>query len=132
MAEKGHTELLPWQTAADQICTVMEKRVAVTARRAAETLYETVLTDTQDYLRENVDFNLNNELSTLRSTCDRLRKEAADRESAVEGLVKALGDGLAFYDGLTRPHENGEAQVLDAMQTALSRVRSHQNGGANG
>ena len=45
---------------------------------------------------------------------------AAERE----GLEQAAKQALAFYDKLERPHANGEAAVLDALDTALRRLAS--------
>ena len=56
-------ELEPWEVGAERICEAMLARAPIAIRRAAENLYEALLFDVQDYLRENVHYNLSAELA---------------------------------------------------------------------
>jgi hypothetical protein len=58
-----------------------------------------------------------------------LLEAAAERLEAqpeVKALVEALEKAVAFYDNLSRPHDTGEAQVLDEMAAALAAYHEAQ------
>lgn len=42
---------------------------------------------------------------------------------AAPSLLEALEKAVAFYDGLDRSHDDGEAAVLDAMSAAIALAR---------
>ena len=89
MGESG----MRWEQAAAEICAAVENIAAKIAHNAANNLYETVMTSVQDYLRENVEFNLSSELQGYADTARRLRDENEQlkrRADLVEPLVEAL------------------------------------------
>ena len=45
---------------------------------------------------------------------------------AVQKLVDALEKAIAFYDNLSRPHDEGEAKLLDEMAAILAAHRESQ------
>lgn len=55
----------------------------------------------------------------------RLASTTAQTE-AVQTLVEALEKAVAFYDNLSRPHDEGEAKLLDEMVAALAAHRESQ------
>lgn len=79
-----------WVDAADKICAKVEFQIDVTARKAAESIYLSVLESTQDYLRENVGFNLSSELSALRRDNESLRVALSAQTKALEQCRTSL------------------------------------------
>lgn len=79
-----------WTLAADELCRAVEKRVEATARKAAESLYEALLYDTQDHLRENVDYNLKAELDWAKSESRRCLQQ-------LHAISEALGLGTNSF-----------------------------------
>lgn len=91
MGEVKHT---PWEEAAEQLCSAVEKRIEGTARKAAESLYEDLLYDTQAYLRENALLNLQSEL-------DSARRAEADAREALRTIAVSAGISGHNYAGDT-------------------------------
>ena len=97
-----------WTLAADELCRAVEKRVEATARKAAESLYEALLYDTQDYLRDNVNYDLKAEIEAARGEATRCRE-------ALARVAKALGLSVANYYGVTADEIIAEFERLDAL-----------------
>ncbi len=79
-----------WPLAANQLCSAVEGKISETARRAAESIYEAVLESTQDYLRDNVVFNLSSQLAALHRETESLRAVADAARLTNSELVNAL------------------------------------------
>ena len=97
---------MPWEQAASEICKTVESAVANTTRKTAEEFYETVMVSVQDYLRENVEFNLSSKLQGYADTARRLRDENEQlkrRADLVEPLVEALRACQAALAMMTAP-----------------------------
>ncbi|MFN7611461.1 MAG: hypothetical protein ACK5QX_11090, partial [bacterium] len=110
------------------LCAAVEKRVEATARKAAESLYEGLLYDTQDYLRENVNYNLKAEL-------DRLGRENQMLRETLNRIGVGAGVGPHNYDGekadaiiavIERLREN--ASAAPTMAEALENLLAHTEG----
>jgi hypothetical protein len=84
------TETPAWEHEADRICAAMVKRAPDALRKASEALYEAMLYDVQDYLRENVDFNLSHELARAKERVSRAESASACLAAEVERLREAL------------------------------------------
>lgn len=107
----------PWQEAADQICTAVEARTEKTAREAAEALYSQIMTDTQDYLRSNINFNLSSEISSLEFR----NKKLKEREGA---LVKALDIFLGGDDRFQVAVGGNPIAVDEMLNSARALIAS--------
>lgn len=95
-------ELESWEVGAERICEAMLARAPIAIRRAAENLYEALVFDVQDYLRENVHYNLSAELAMAK------RDEAsakAERDALIEE-VKRLREVVKPF---VAPHWTDEA-----------------------
>jgi hypothetical protein len=99
-----------WKDAADRICAAMVKRAPDAIRKASEALYEQMLYDVQDYLRENVSFNLASELASAKR-----RAEIAEAQS------KRLAALLESHDGALRLLRRAISEG-DAKEELLLRV----------
>lgn len=97
----------PWEEAAEGLCAAVEKRIEATARKAAESLYEGLLYDTQAYLRENTLLNLKGEL-------DRALSEASLLRTQLNRVADAAGFGpQAYYE-----------RTADRAIEAIDRMRA--------
>lgn len=91
----------PWQNAADAISAEVALNIATVIKTATDGLYSEVLEATQDYLRENTQFNLQGELDAARRTAlyERQRSNAAvtvtsDLLTALKQIDAALVHGM--------------------------------------
>lgn len=115
----------PWEAEADRICAAMVKRAPDAIRRASEALYEQMLYDVQDYLRENVEFNLSSELASAKHRAKCAEAESAALRSALdsqEGAMILLQLGIRAGD----PQSELLLRVSDALRNcraALSRAQ---------
>jgi Lar family restriction alleviation protein len=48
------------------------------------------------------------------------------RKPAAPLLLEALEKAVAYYDGLSRPHDDGEAALLDSLTAAIASARGGQ------
>lgn len=85
-------EATDWETAADSLCGEMLKQAPGQVRKVADTLYETLLDTVQDYLRDNVGYNLSGEL-----------RRAKDNEAAANEALKSLALAMRV-DVASFPH----------------------------
>lgn len=53
-------------------------------------------------------------------------KATAPMIAAAPLLLEALEKAVAYYDGLSRPHDDGEAALLDSLTAAISTARGGQ------
>jgi hypothetical protein len=84
---------MKWQQAAEGICQVAEGLISSTVRKAADDIYASVMETVQDYLRENVEFNLSSKLQGYADTANRLRSENEQlkrRADIAEQMAEAL------------------------------------------
>ena len=112
---------MPWEQAASEICKTVESAVANTTRKTAEEFYETVMVSVQDYLRENVEFNLSSKLQGYADTARRLRDENEQlkrRADLVEPLVGALEHCQSALAMMTAPDAIKTTSVLHAFAQA--------------
>lgn len=128
----------PWETGADAICAAMIERSAKSIKRVSEDLYETMMIDVQDWLRENVTYNLSSELSrrdhaiaslkALLSTAERQRDEAVralERIAADDEPELANGN---TGDLLAREFWNRARQALQSIGSG-DEARALNEGG---
>lgn len=89
------SEPVAWETVAEEALGVMKVAADVAAKKAADDIYARILDTAQDYLEENLRFNI---ASTL-ATAERERRAAQDR---VGGLLALIGEQHAALKGLAR------------------------------
>jgi hypothetical protein len=102
---------IDWSTAADEICSATAQAAPKMLRRVADDLYEGLLHDVQDYLRENVAFNLSSELA-------RAQRETAEARDALRSVAEALG---SFRGGW--PCGPSVSSIADAAVEAVHRLK---------
>lgn len=97
MAEKIINQ--PWEDVADDVVTAIEKAVQPLIKQASADIYAGLLDTTQDYLRDNLAFNIAERISAAerqasadRIEADRLRGVNATLLEALEGLLAEVDD----------------------------------------
>lgn len=91
------------------VCAAVEAAAPDALRRISDQLYEVLLLDVQDYLRDNVDFNLSSELA-------RAKRSEAEARDALYKIAEALG-----------AHRSGwpcGPSVAETTQDALKRIEA--------
>lgn len=97
----------PWETGADVICAAMVERSAKSIKRVSEDLYEAMMNDVQDWLRENVTYNLSGELSRRDREISDLKTRLATAERQRDERGRALKPFVLDYEEAWSPEENG-------------------------
>lgn len=88
----------PWEDVADDVTGAIEKAVQPLLKKAVDSIYAGLLDATQDYLRDNLAFNIAARIDTAERQAAYDRQEArALREelaSTLEELIDHVGDGM--------------------------------------
>ena len=79
-----------WEEAAQQICEAVETATDKTVRKVCDDIYESVMETVQNYLKENVAFNLASTLAAYEREAVSLRKENARCADIAERMAEAL------------------------------------------
>ena len=122
MAEKIINQ--PWEDVADDVVTAIEKAVQPLIKQASESIYAGLLDTTQDYLRDNLAFNIAERISAAerqasadRIEADRLRGVNATLLEALEGIAAINPAELQENDQLALIHA-----FLLARQKAIAAI----------
>lgn len=86
MSDRTETELQPWEAGAEAVCAAMLARAPKAVRRLSEDLYEGLMNDVQDWLRENVSYNLASELHRRECEIELLKSQRADLLAVVKAF----------------------------------------------
>lgn len=109
--------LTDWKTAADAICAEVLKRAPNVMRKASEALYEGLMYDVQDYLRENVDFNLKQDLMRAQQQADEAKAISTELRKVLSALIE---EHDSTYDG--EPMTGEKALALDAGRNVIAKT----------
>lgn len=135
MSDKPETELQPWEVGAEAICDAMIARAPKAVRRLSEDLYEGLMNDVQDWLRDNVSYNLSSELARRDHEIAVLKDQRADLLAVVEALrlnrasiytdEPFRGALLKLFDMADAAHAKatGAISALDLVAFPSTRVR---------
>jgi len=122
MAEKIINQ--PWEDVADDVVTAIEKAVQPLIKQASADIYAGLLDTTQDYLRDNLAFNIAERISAAerqasadRIEADRLRGVNATLLEALEGIAAINPAELQENDQLALIHA-----FLLARQKAIAAI----------
>ena len=86
MTTEPDAELEPWENGAEAICAAMIASAPKAVRRLSEDLYEGLMNDVQDWLRENVSYNLASELHRRDCEIELLKSQRADLLAVVKAF----------------------------------------------
>ena len=87
-------------------------------RKAADDFYEQLLVGVQDYLKDNVQFNLSSHILTLEYTVRELRDSNSKATNAIKGLCIALQGILSSGHAISQPLRlDAEAAIAKAVQS---------------
>ena len=123
----------PWEEAAEHICAAVEARFT----KSVDRLYDDLLQTTQDYLRENVDFNLKSTIDSYKREAARLRAEAAEHEAekaALQSRVTVL-ERVLYEEMEDMPCSDALNEMIVeevCARTALSRTSAKVGGADHG
>jgi len=101
----------------------MIKRAPDAIRKASEALYEQMLYDVQDYLRDNVEFNLSSDLAMAKKRAEVAETKSARLEAMAEshdGALRLLRRAISEGD----PKEEIILRVTDMMREVAAALLS--------
>jgi hypothetical protein len=114
-------EVERWEAEAERITEAVVKRAPDMLRRATESVYETMLYDVQDYLRENVLFNLSTELSSAKRRADEAEATVNRQVSRIAELEAERAKDREVLTSIARNTCCGTCQ--EAALSARSRLK---------
>jgi len=120
------SEIVDWKTAAASICNAMQERATQVATRASEDLYEHMMLSVQDYLRDNVRFNLSAEILGKNSEIARLKDEKANRDALFNEAVEALEEARAGLCAYTGGPDGACGCTVAKVDAILSKIKAAQ------
>jgi len=104
-----------WEDVADDVTGAIEKAVEPLLKKAVDDIYGGLLDATQDYLKDNLAFNIASRISTA-------EREAENDRRALTALVARV---RAIAEDFVPDNDAQAALALDEMREALlSAVRS--------
>ena len=120
-----------WEEAAQQICEAVETATDKTVRKVCDDIYESVMETVQNYLKENVAFNLASTLAAYEREAVSLRKEnarCADIAERMAGALERSRVDLQAAKIVIESYKNASAygiiQTLEIVDAALSAFMS--------
>ena len=115
----------PWEDVAHDVTGAIEKAVQPLLKQATDSIYAGLLDATQDYLRDNLAFNIAERIDAAerqadydRRECDRLRRINAELLAALEQVARPYG----MLDIAVSEHVHGPRG--DDMLAAAKLVRA--------
>lgn len=81
-----------WEDVATEVTEVVAAVIEPLARKAADDIYERLMETAQDYLANNLRFNLSSRLGSAEGEAARLRKECFDIRAQRIALAEALNN----------------------------------------
>jgi len=121
------SEPVAWETVAEEALGVMKVAADVAAKKAADDIYARILDTAQDYLEENLRFNI---ASTL-ATAERERRAAQDR---VGGLLALIGEQHAAlrtarsicHDAFKDTGMEWDDEAMTAIDAVIAKAEARQ------
>ena len=83
----------PWEDVADDVTGAIEKAVQPLLKKAVDDIYSGLLDATQDYLKDNLAFNIASRIGTA-------EREAMSARSALKDLMNAVANADRCDDAL--------------------------------
>lgn len=93
----------PWEDVADDVTGAIEKAVQPLLKKAVDDIYSGLLDATQDYLKDNLAFNIASRIDCAEREASTARQRCAELEAALEDIATSyLGDQPASHPGTER------------------------------
>jgi hypothetical protein len=124
----------PWEDVADDVTGAIEKAVQPLLKKAVDDIYGGLLDATQDYLKDNLAFNIASRISTAEQEASNCRREIErEREITAELLSACIHAAAQFryYEqlhlakGTTAGDEkaHGNHELATRMEAAIAKAR---------
>lgn len=101
----------PWEDVADDVTGAIEKAVQPLLKKAVDDIYGGLLDATQDYLKDNLAFNIASRISTA-------EREASDARQLIRDLMEALESASWLLADLSP-----DGLVKKKVDAALARAK---------
>lgn len=121
-----------WEDVADDVTGAIEKAVQPLLKRAIDDIYGGLLDATQDYLKDNLAFNIASRISTAEHEASAARKLNTELFQVLEEGRRAIGDHHAPDDCYATGPLTGDP-IRDLVQCpACSFIAMHDDAKAKG
>lgn len=120
----------PWEDVADDVTGAIEKAVQPLLKKAVDAIYSGLLDTTQDYLRDNLAFNIAERINAAerqadydRRECDRLRRANADLLEALLQVARPYGMlDIAVSEHAHGPRGNDMLATAKVIRAAIAQA----------
>lgn len=97
----------PWEDVADDVTGAIEKAVQPRLKKVVDDIYSGLLDATQDYLKDNLAFNIASRIDCAEREASSALQRAAALESALLDVLYAVRDylqpdGIGFDEAMSR------------------------------
>ena len=114
----------PWEDVADDVTGAIEKAVQPLLKKAVDDIYGGLLDATQDYLKDNLAFNIASRIDAAEREAAAARQQCSEMSSAMDELLAAV---IQYRDDLRHAIDEDSRQRRLAMVEALiSKATSRQ------
>lgn len=123
----------PWEDVASDVTAAIELAVQPLIKRAADDIYAGLLDTTQDYLRDNLAFNIASRIDAAEREARDARQLNAELLHALVGVMDVIYDARADDDVDCSTSAGGYllGDVMgDAFQAALAAIAKAKGGAA--
>lgn len=103
----------PWEDVADDVTGAIEKAVQPLLKKAVDDIYGGLLDATQDYLKDNLAFNIASRIATAEREAASARQRADNLAFILKRLVGEVEDLAKQSAGVAGLHHNGDIADWD-------------------
>lgn len=115
----------PWEDVADDVTGAIEKAVQPLLKKAVDDIYSGLLDATQDYLKDNLAFNIASRIDCAEREAANARQRCATLEDSTSALLEAAQRALNFIEN-TEDEFGDSLPSGDALRAAISKATSRQ------
>ena len=105
----------PWEDMADDVTGAIEKAVQPLIKKATDDIYAGLLETTQDYLKDNLAFNIASRISAAEREAVHDRQRCAVLIVALTELCEAIDDLISHSEGVAGLHLNGDLAPWESL-----------------
>jgi hypothetical protein len=114
----------PWEDVADDVTGAIEKAVQPLLKKAVDDIYGGLLDATQDYLKDNLAFNIASRIGAAEREAATARRNLAIAIDIAEQAIGLVEDAEKDTNWSSAPWH--EPSAVDAMRAALARAKGPQ------
>jgi hypothetical protein len=119
----------PWEDVADDVTGAIEKAVQPLLKKAVDDIYGGLLDATQDYLKDNLAFNIASRIKTAEREATDARQRCAILQAALSSVLEVAYSAVGMVEDAEKdtnwsPVAWHEESPVEAMRAILDAARA--------